>query len=128
MAGARHCRAAGGQRHAGRSQQARRPVGRRFLRHVAVRQPQAVGADRTPADRRLRRRFRPRRPPQTPVAFARAIGRTDEAVTLTTLAQADPAIADMSTLILVGASTTRLVARPGQRPFVLTPRSYEAPR
>ncbi|HXT09795.1 MAG TPA: precorrin-3B C(17)-methyltransferase [Roseiarcus sp.] len=72
--------------------------------------------------------LRARRPPQTPVAFARAIGRTDEAVTLTTLAQADPAIADMSTLILVGASTTRLVARPGQRPFVLTPRSYEAPR
>jgi precorrin-3B C17-methyltransferase len=72
--------------------------------------------------------LRERRPPQTPVAFARAIGRADEAMTLTTLAQADPAIADMSTLVLVGASTTRLIARPGRRPFVLTPRAHEAPR
>ena len=74
------------------------------------------------------RTLRERRPTQTPVAFARAIGRADEAITLTTLGDADPGIADMSTLVIVGASTTRLVARPGRRPFLLTPRSYEAPR
>jgi precorrin-3B C17-methyltransferase len=62
----------------------------------------------------------------TPVVFARAVGRPDEAITLTTLAEADPALADMSTLVIVGASTTRLVSRPGRRPYVLTPRSYEA--
>ncbi len=70
--------------------------------------------------------LRERRPAETPAAFARAIGRADEKITLTTLAEADPGIADMSTLVLIGASTTRLIARPGQRPFVLTPRSYEA--
>ena len=64
----------------------------------------------------------------TPVAFARAVGRADEAITLTSLADADPALADMSTLVLVGASTTRLIARPGRRPFVVTPRRYEPPR
>jgi precorrin-3B C17-methyltransferase / cobalt-factor III methyltransferase len=72
--------------------------------------------------------LRAHRAPETPVAFARAVGRADEAIALTTLADADPARADMSTLVLVGASTTRLIARPGRRPFVLTPRSYEAPR
>ena len=71
--------------------------------------------------------LRARRAPETPVAFARAVGRPDEAITLTTLAQADPAQADMSTLVLVGASATRLVNRPGRRPYVLTPRSCEAP-
>ncbi len=70
--------------------------------------------------------LRAHRAPQTPVAFARAVGRADEAITLTTLAQADPGLADMSTLVIVGASTTRLVERPGQRPYLLTPRSAEA--
>jgi precorrin-3B C17-methyltransferase len=72
--------------------------------------------------------LRERRPSRTPVAFARPIGRAEEAIHPTTLAEADPAIADMSTLVIVGASTTRLVARPGRPPFVLTPRSYEASR
>ncbi len=70
--------------------------------------------------------LREHRGPQTPVAFARAVGRPDEAITLTTLEQADPGVADMSTLVLIGASTTRLIARPGRRPYVLTPRSCEA--
>ena len=70
--------------------------------------------------------LRAHRGPDTPVMFARAVGRPDEAITLTTLAEADPGVADMSTLVIVGASTTRLIARPGRRPYVLTPRSYEA--
>jgi len=68
--------------------------------------------------------LRARRAPSTPVAFARAVGRPDEALVVTTLGEADPGIADMSTLVIVGASTTRLVQRPGLRPFLLTPRSY----
>jgi precorrin-3B C17-methyltransferase len=70
--------------------------------------------------------LRAHRRPETPVAFARAVGRPDEAITLTTLSQADPGLADMSTLVIVGASTTRLILRPGRRPYVLTPRSVEA--
>ena len=64
------------------------------------------------------------KPAETVVAFARAIGRTDERITLATLADAEPAQADMSTVILVGSTETRLIARPHFRPWVLTPRSY----
>jgi len=64
------------------------------------------------------------RAPETPVVFARAVGRPDEAITVTTLAQADPGMADMSTLVIVGSSGTRLVPRrTGERPWVYTPRS-----
>lgn len=58
----------------------------------------------------------------TPVAFARAIGRRDEGVLVTTLADADPACADMATLVIVGSSETRSVTRPGAPPWVYTPR------
>ena len=64
----------------------------------------------------------------TPVAFARAIGRPDERIVLTTLGKADPAIADMSTLVLIGSSETRFIDRPGGSPWLLTPRSYGAGR
>jgi precorrin-3B C17-methyltransferase len=65
----------------------------------------------------------------TPVAFARAVGRPDERITLTTLGAADPGIADMSTLVLVGSSETRFVERgAGHPPWMLTPRSYGAGR
>jgi precorrin-3B C17-methyltransferase len=66
--------------------------------------------------------------PITPVAFARAIGRPDEQMTLTTLAEADPGIADMSTVVLIGSSETRFIERPGRAPWLLTPRSYWAGR
>ena len=58
----------------------------------------------------------------TPVAFARAIGRSDERVVVTTLGEADPGMADMATLVLIGSSQTRLVVRPGGTPWVYTPR------
>ena len=60
----------------------------------------------------------------TVVAFARAVGRSDEALHVTTLAAADPARADMSTLVLIGSSETRAIARPIGHPWLLTPRSY----
>ena len=60
----------------------------------------------------------------TPVAFARAVGRADEKLTLTTLGEADLSLVDMATLVVVGSSETRFIARDGARPWMLTPRSY----
>lgn len=59
----------------------------------------------------------------TIVAFARAIGRQDEQIVITTLAEADPGIADMATLVLIGSSETRAL-RNGK---LLTPRGYSRP-
>ncbi len=64
----------------------------------------------------------------TPVAFARAVGRAEEKLTLTTLGEADPSVVDMATLIIVGSSQTRFIARAGARPWMLTPRSYGVSR
>ncbi|WP_026607715.1 precorrin-3B C(17)-methyltransferase [Methylocapsa acidiphila] len=64
--------------------------------------------------------------PETPVIFARAIGRADEKITITTLAAAEPGLADMSTLVMIGSSETRLIARAGAQPFVYTPRDARA--
>jgi precorrin-3B C17-methyltransferase len=66
--------------------------------------------------------------PITPVAFARAVGRADETMTLTTLGKADASLADMATLVVVGSSETRFIARDGARPWMLTPRAYGARR
>ncbi len=62
---------------------------------------------------------------ETPVIFARAIGRADESLRVLTLAEAVPEAgsADMSTLVMIGASATRLIARQGAAPIVYTPRS-----
>lgn len=56
------------------------------------------------------------------VIFARAVSTPEEALRVTTLAEASPAMADMRTVVLIGASCTRMIPRPG-RPFVYTPRS-----
>jgi len=55
---------------------------------------------------------------ETPVLFVRAAGTDEAEVVATTLAAADAAVADMRTLVIVGASTTRQVGR-----WVYTPRS-----
>ncbi|WP_375465906.1 precorrin-3B C(17)-methyltransferase [uncultured Methylobacterium sp.] len=63
------------------------------------------------------------RAPGTPVVFARAVTRADEAIRVTTLGDARDAPADMATLVIIGASATRLIPRgAGERPFVYTPR------
>lgn len=59
--------------------------------------------------------------------FARAVGRPDEELIVTTLGAADPGAADMRTLVLVGASATRCIERPGERSWVYSPRRWEAP-
>jgi precorrin-3B C17-methyltransferase len=63
----------------------------------------------------------------TPVVLGRAVGRADEQVTITTLADANPAQADMGTLIIVGSAETRVVVRSGRLPLVYTPRSLQCP-
>ncbi len=63
------------------------------------------------------------RAPDTPVMFARAISRPDEAIRVTTLAEAAGAPADMATVVIIGASGTRLISREGRTPFVYTLRS-----
>jgi precorrin-3B C17-methyltransferase len=62
---------------------------------------------------------------ETPVLFARAVGRPDEKLRVLTLAEAVAAAttADMATLVMIGASSTRLIARDGTAPYVYTPRS-----
>jgi precorrin-3B C17-methyltransferase len=64
----------------------------------------------------------------TPVAFARAVGRQDESLVLTTLGDANPNVADMSTLVVIGSSETRFIDRPGRPPWLLTPRTYAVGR
>ena len=59
------------------------------------------------------------RPPETPVGYVRDATRDGETVTLTTLADLDPAHVDMLTVVVVGSSRSRTVA--GR--FV-TPRGY----
>ncbi len=70
---------------------------------------------------RLRRHL----PGATPIVFGRAVGRPDESVVIATLEAADPAIADMSTLVIVGSALTRVVERPGREPLVYTPRAVK---
>jgi precorrin-3B C17-methyltransferase len=62
-------------------------------------------------------------PHTTPVVFGRAIGRPDESIAITTLADVDSMNADMATLVIVGSAETRLIARAGRTPLVYTPRS-----
>jgi precorrin-3B C17-methyltransferase len=64
----------------------------------------------------------------TPVAFARAAGRADEKLTLTTLGEADTSHVDMATLVIIGSSETRFIPRDGARAWMLTPRAYGACR
>lgn len=65
-------------------------------------------------------------PPTIPVAFARAIGRPDEAVRLSTLQAANAEWADMSTLVLIGCKASRLVERPNGEPWFYTLRRVDA--
>jgi precorrin-3B C17-methyltransferase len=64
-------------------------------------------------------------PAATPVIFGRAVGRDEESVTITTLAEAPGVAADMATLVIVGSAETRLIPREGRAPLVYTPRAVE---
>ena len=66
------------------------------------------------------------RAPQTPVVIGRDVGGAGESMTVTTLAELDPAMVDMRCLLLVGSSTTRAVKRGDGGQVVFTPRRYPA--
>jgi precorrin-3B C17-methyltransferase len=70
--------------------------------------------------------LRPILPPATPVVFATAISRPEERVDIATLGTADPARADMRTLVLVGTAATRIIERPGAAPWIYAPRGKAA--
>ena len=64
------------------------------------------------------------RPGATPVILARNLGRDGEQVRTVTLDALDFADVDMLTVVLVGSSETRAVARGDGRHWVYTPRGY----
>ncbi len=59
--------------------------------------------------------------PERLILFARAVSRADEAIRLSTLAEATPEMADMQTVVIVGSSLTRVIERESA-PIVYTPR------
>jgi precorrin-3B C17-methyltransferase len=62
-------------------------------------------------------------PGSVPVVFATAVTRPEERIVLQPLAQADAALADMRTLVMVGSAATRVLERPGGLPaWVYSPR------
>jgi cobalt-precorrin 5A hydrolase/precorrin-3B C17-methyltransferase len=63
------------------------------------------------------------RPPGTPVVVARNLGRTDESVAITTLAELDRQSVDMLTILIIGNGETRVVET-GDGRRVFTPRGY----
>ena len=63
------------------------------------------------------------RPPETPVAVGRNLGRPDESMTVTPLVDFDPDAVDMLSIVVVGNSESRTLSLPrGAR--VYTPRGY----
>jgi precorrin-2 C20-methyltransferase/precorrin-3B C17-methyltransferase len=62
----------------------------------------------------------------TPVVVARAVGAPEESVTVATLGGLELDAVDMRTLLIVGSSTTRTIARESGPPHVYTPRRYPA--
>ena len=68
------------------------------------------------------------RPGSVPVVLARNLGRDGETVTVTTLEALTPDQVDMLTVVLIGSSQSRAIARPDGGQWVYTPRGYAAKR
>jgi cobalt-precorrin 5A hydrolase/precorrin-3B C17-methyltransferase len=66
------------------------------------------------------------RPAETPVVLARNLGREGEAVTVLRLDELAPDKVDMLTVVLIGSSATRRLARGEGGAWVYTPRGYGA--
>ena len=66
------------------------------------------------------------RPAETPVVLARNLGRDGESLRVTSLDALTTADADMLTLVLIGSSATRRIARGDGGVWVYTPRGYQA--
>ena len=109
------------------------PVIERRLRAAA--EGDFVVALYNPVSRQRQRQFdlameilRGHRAAITPVILARNLGREGESVRITDLAHVEAAQADMLTVVLVGSSQTRCVARGDGGSWVFTPRGYAAKR
>jgi precorrin-3B C17-methyltransferase len=63
--------------------------------------------------------------PETIVLFVRSAATPEARVVTTVLAEADAALADMRTLVIIGAAATRLISRGARRPWVYTPRAEQ---
>lgn len=68
------------------------------------------------------------RSPTTPVVLARNLGRSGQSVHVKSLADLAPTDADMRTVILIGSSQTRTIARSNGSVWVYTPRQYQEER
>lgn len=66
--------------------------------------------------------FRETCAPERVMIFARAVSTPEESLRVVKLAEAAPEMADMRTVVLIGSSATRIIARDGP-PLVYTPRS-----
>lgn len=64
------------------------------------------------------------RVPDTPVVIGRAVGSPQESLQVVTLAELDPQVVDMRTLLIFGSSQTRVTVRADGSPTVWTPRRY----
>jgi precorrin-3B C17-methyltransferase len=72
--------------------------------------------------------LRRNKPTSTIVVMVRAAGSGEMRRITTTLGDVDPDQADMRTLVMIGSSATRLIARDGRDPWVYTPRREEGAR
>jgi len=66
-----------------------------------------------------------KRPDATPVIIASSLGRRDERIAATTIAEFDPEHVDMLSIVIVGSSSTRRIAQTSPE-RIYTPRGYEA--
>lgn len=66
------------------------------------------------------------RPPETPVAYARNLGREGESLAIRRIDEPVPEMVDMLTLVMVGSSETRRIGRGDGGAWVYTPRGYAA--
>jgi precorrin-3B C17-methyltransferase len=66
--------------------------------------------------------------PSSVIVMVRAAGSGEMRRITTTLGEVDPLKADMRTLVLIGSSATRLIARDGREHWVYTPRREELAR
>ena len=109
------------------------PVIERRLRAAA--EGDFVVALYNPVSQKRRRQFdlameilRGHRAATTPVILARNLGREGESLRITDLVHITAAQADMLTVVLVGSSQTRCMARGDGGTWVYTPRGYAAKR
>lgn len=70
------------------------------------------------------RMFLKARPGDTPVVVASSLGRPGQNVEVTTLSAFEPAQVDMLTIVLIGASTSRVLTRSSGARRAYTPRGY----